>query len=380
MPLRDSGSMDAGSSPDSGQEGEAPQDGGDVTLEPGSLGYASSLVELGARGVFTVRVEVPDDAHAFVFTATPPAGDFWIGLARVDAPSGTLFPPNASRPVGQTYLPDQVSGSPGLPYSFTMPNRPELELEHGTYVVSFQVLPSSSGAVSADVTWVRGAAQPTGGRLDLLLLAFPSQGPDASSVLNDPTFVRAIEHANTLFAPAGIQIGDVAGVDVVLEATGATGEDTALLRAVLDEHVARAPTAMRVALLEHLSAGKSYGVPGAPGRPGLLRSSTIAIGPSFLSWPADIAGRLFAHEIAHQLGLSHVSEMDFSTHDQLLDTPECSPEEQLSEDDAGAALDDACDQARRNVMYWKGFSPLPLDDVYFSQDQIWVMRRSPFLR
>jgi hypothetical protein len=381
QPSRTPARMDAGAPASTGDGGAAPRYREDAILDPGSLDHADTLAELDARGAFAVRVVVPDDAHAFVLTATPPGPDFEVELSRVTGPSGTLFPPSPLVPPAQGYLPDVGSGTRGMPYSLMLPNRPELELERGVYTVIFQLWQYGTAlgvppTVSVDVTWTRGAAEPAGGRLDLLLLVIPDQEWDADRVLNDPTFTRAIEHANTLFAPAGIEIDEVAGVDLAAEAEDL---DTALLGTLLVEHAARAPTAVRLVLIEHEHPGTSFGVPGAPGRTGLYRSSAIAVGPSVLSWPADIAGRLLAHEIGHHLGLSHVTEMDHRTHDQLLDTPECEPEQPASEEDAGTAADDACAEARRNVMYWEGFHPLPLEDVHFSQDQIWVMRRSPFL-
>jgi hypothetical protein len=382
---RDLARVDGGPSSDSGDDRPEPPDApaeeeNDVILEAGSLDYASAVVELDVRGEVTVRVEVPDDAHSFVLTVTPPAGNFSIRPLRVSAPSGTIFPASVSRAEERKYVPNDHSSYPGLPYSFMLPNRPELELERGTYTATLEVVPYSPDAVSVDVTWVRGVAPPTGGRIDLLLMVFPDQGLDCLRVSKDPTLGRGTEHANRLFAPAGIEIGDVACVDVGQAGARAARDDEAPFRAVLDEHTGRSPTAMRVALMElGETTGLSFGIPGAPGRAGLLRSSMIAINPSALRWPADLVGRLLAHEIGHHLGLNHVTEEDHVRHDQLQDTPECKLDESDLDEDAGSGTEEACDEARANVMYPAGFSVLPLSDVHFSQDQIWVMRRNPFL-
>ena len=115
------------------------------------------------------------------------------------------------------------------------------------------------------------------------------------------------------------------------------------------------------------------GTPGPMGIQG-TGASGIAIAADMLMGDADKLGRTMAHEIAHYLGLFHISEGDGTVLDSLADTPECTLA-QDSNNDAQLSLDECIDFGADNLMFWATGAGHAL-----TQDQITILRRALLLR
>ena len=84
----------------------------------------------------------------------------------------------------------------------------------------------------------------------------------------------------------------------------------------------------------------------------------------------DRLAQVVAHELAHALGLLHISEPSGAQLEGLEDTPTCivdrNADDQLDEDD--------CPRAAQNLMFWSGSGST------LSADQIQRLSRSPLLK
>ena len=122
----------------------------------------------------------------------------------------------------------------------------------------------------------------------------------------------------------------------------------------------------------------------AGGIPGAIASGTGSSGMILAVQPAregssldlDALSVTLAHEVGHQLGLFHLTEIAGQPHDVLADTPECT----ATADAAGHGLSrtESCpEEATSNLMFHT--IPDNLDDLTLSAEQGLVLRRSPAL-
>ena len=84
--------------------------------------------------------------------------------------------------------------------------------------------------------------------------------------------------------------------------------------------------------------------------------------PSMHGWETDQFRVYLAHELGHLLGLGHTTEEDFTTQDQLFDTPACTLAQASQRDDAGVPLvvaDDCAGHGLENVMFWVALQTVP---------------------
>jgi hypothetical protein len=114
------------------------------------------------------------------------------------------------------------------------------------------------------------------------------------------------------------------------------------------------------------------GIPGPPAMHGTAGSG-IAVAVDMMAGNPGAFGRTLAHEIAHYLGLFHVSEADGTVLDNLDDTPECRGEQ----DHGGNGLDaqDCAEHGANNLMFWAKAPGITL-----SEQQRAVLRSNPILR
>lgn len=364
-----------------------------VLPDPGDLDYAQTTVTLGSDGVSQwLRFDVPSDAWSFVATASAADPTIKISLQSLVGPDGRLFPANPSASDSEQYDKNLAASEPGMPYAIMVPNRPELAFSRGTYEIAWRAFesltePAAVGTeLTVDVVFRRSKAEPTGGKIDLLFLIGSNALFDAKAAATDQDLQDSLRHAATLLSMAGISIGNVTYEDVnraVYEDDAGTLE-TMPVSAMLSERASEAPGAIRVIWLDdYFTAGEAMGAPGAPGRPGLARVSPGVIDlPSVHGWLTERMGLTLAHELGHLLGLAHTTEQDWSQ-DHLLDTPECTIDQVSHRDAAGAPLLDEGDcvgHGVENVMFWKSFDSVRFEQLKFSPDQSWVMRRNPFVR
>lgn len=116
--------------------------------------------------------------------------------------------------------------------------------------------------------------------------------------------------------------------------------------------------------------GISGGVPGAIGAHG-TNMSGVAIAVDTLG--LDAVEAVIQHEISHQLGLFHTSELDGFVIEPLSDTAACTAD--FDEDGDGVLSPTECREAgANNLMFWAGTG----DEL--SPQQVEILRRSPVLR
>lgn len=379
--------------PDAGRD---PLDTVVVLPDPGDLDYAATTIKLRADGASQrLRFDVPSDAWSFVASATAADPKMIITLETLVGPDGMLFPASPSAKDSQRYRPTMNASEAAMPYAIMVPNRPELAFPKGTYELQFYAwralessteLAAEGTELSVDVVFRRSKAEPSGGKIDLLFLIGSNSLFDAEAAATDPDLQDTLQHAATLLVMAGITIGKVTyeNVDRQDYEDDAGALEHAPVAAMLSEHASEAAEAIRVIWLERYDEiGIAMGIPGAPARLGLSRVSPAVMElRSRQSWESDRVGLTLAHEIGHLLGLAHTTERDWTTHDQLRDTPECTTKQATEHDDAGVPSVYAADcvgHGLDNVMFWAGFEVVPFETLNFSADQSWVMRRNPFV-
>jgi hypothetical protein len=116
--------------------------------------------------------------------------------------------------------------------------------------------------------------------------------------------------------------------------------------------------------------GISGGTPGSVGFHGSARSGVaLALDTAGL----ERADQVLFHELGHQLGLFHTSEMDGLEIEPLSDTPACTAE-QDSDGDGILHARECVDHGADNVMFWEGTGAL------LSPQQVEVLTRAPLLR
>ena len=121
--------------------------------------------------------------------------------------------------------------------------------------------------------------------------------------------------------------------------------------------------------------GISGGLPGSLGLEsvynGVLINATATLGPNLDFYRRTTAEFAF-HEINHLLGLFHTTEADFSEHDILNDTPDCSLANDIN-DNSKADADECPDGL--NPMFWE--NDLSNSKTGLTSDQKSVLRYAP---
>ncbi|HMI94249.1 MAG TPA: hypothetical protein VK509_22915, partial [Polyangiales bacterium] len=129
--------------------------------------------------------------------------------------------------------------------------------------------------------------------------------------------------------------------------------------------------------IEPLMAGRepeaeAGGIPGPPAMHGTAGSG-IAVAVDMMAGNPGQFGRTLAHEIAHYLGLFHVSEADGAVLDNLGDTSECRRAQDA--DRNGLDREDCAEHGADNLMFWAKAPGIEL-----SEQQRAVLRANPILR
>lgn len=228
------------------------------------------------------------------------------------------------------------------------PNNPASRVEPGRHILSVEGRYSSSplaapqprdGSVKVTIhARVVGDEVPETATLDLNLFFSGSDGWTAESAPTDPEFQQVLEELGEIYAQVGIEIGEVAYLDVdeeyqdIADIMSGTGDFAELLtnsaRAPLD-----GPSIFFVDRLRSIFDGGSEGggVLGISGGiPGPVHvKGTVASGVAVMSHQipgGPPVSHIFAHELGHYMGLFHTSEQNLfggpQMHDPLPDTPQ----------------------------------------------------------
>lgn len=194
---------------------------------------------------------------------------------------------------------------------------------------------------TGDLRVTRIARAVTGGLLDLNVYYVGAMGWEPEGVRGNPILSGAIDHVDTIFAPADISIGDVRQIAIggALPARGVYHDnpDNPNRGFAMLSHFGA--TWLEFPDLQRLSAGAdnvaanvffvrdiedvqalSGGIPGALGMHG-TGSSGIVIETSGMGGAVEL-GRKLAHELGHHLGLFHTKELSGEVWSPITDIPD----------------------------------------------------------
>jgi hypothetical protein len=228
--------------------------------------------------------------------------------------------------------------------------------------------------------------------LDLDLYLVGASGLQAASIALDPDFVAVLDEMRRLFALAGLEIDRVRPYDVeeslvdryrLVRDPEQLGELLELTVDPLDRdgEDRRDPMTVNIVMVDDIMlrdgreiVGQSGLLPGPPGLHGTPYSGVIVETVDLREEPKFLA-MILAHEVSHYLGLRHTTELfdanlAFGNTDPLDDTPECP--------DVVAVMDDCPDF--ENLMYPLAPPYRDPGETVLSEDQGWVLRRSPLVR
>jgi hypothetical protein len=119
--------------------------------------------------------------------------------------------------------------------------------------------------------------------------------------------------------------------------------------------------------------GISGGIPGPPSINTLPHGGVI-LSLAHMGEDSSTFGETLAHEAGHYLGLFHLSESEGTSHDPLLDTPECSAKE-FGVGETGETSTSICETAGAdNFMFWTAGD---VKQRKITADQSWVLLRHP---
>jgi hypothetical protein len=345
------------------------------------------------RGVVRLGFDAPDDAVSFVVTLEPEATPRAIQLIEVRGPDGLLWSalepgPHPFEPLARGNLNDFV------PYSVMLPSAPELPLASGRYELALRVGSDDALTVRGDVVFKRAPADPAGA-LAIAVWFVEGAGIDAEGAASNARLAEGLSAFAEILAAAGVELTQTVFRDLTGQGAAALAgldddaETAELLARLAAEDEAASERALHFVFVASIEAGagktvrgKTTGLPGPPAHPELARRGAVIIAIDTLPVSARRIGEMLAHEAGHYLGLRHTSEFDGLRHDPLADTPECPAERSSVTSSDGTKLlsaEDCVDLDGANLLF---YTPpqraLSQDEI--SEDQAFVLRRSPLLR
>lgn len=305
-------------------------EGGGQLVEPvlmpgGALDFGS--VRVGDAGRLTLAFDLPAHAPPFVVVVDPLPEGGRVGLRSLRGPGDELlFEAGAGGP----FVPAQVrNDSDVFPFTMMLPTAPQLLPAAGRYEVELEVAPGTH-------VWPAVILQePPSGRQPMLRSALwvtGAGGIDGASVRADAALVAAMAEVGEIFASAGVDVGAIDVFDLRVGSAALeirSDEDLLVLSELIDPTLAMPINIVFVESIEiggQPMRGRTTSVPLPPMRTGRGHRGVVAIALDMLPGEPERIAELWAHELAHALGLRHTSELDGLAHDPLADTPECPPE------------------------------------------------------
>ena len=326
-----------------------------------------------------LQLEVPDDAVSALIRC----GDFG------DTALGSLW--TLVDPTGKTIWDGDTEPDEGIRSEFLgndamvlLPQSPRAPLLPGTYTLNFWISRDNVGSLDCEAVLRHHevAERPV---LDLELVFVGVPGLDATSARNHKGFKRFLGRIDALMDDSDMALdvtlkdfeGDVDRFSVVDISDDDTSEFQALLAQASPDDAHRI-TVFLVQEIANASAGGatvlgiSGGPPGAAGLSGTSHSGLVVTALDLDARPDDVA-RIFTHELGHFLGLFHTTEKSGGAHDVVHDTPQCDDDQ----DGDGIVTSTECRGiGPDNIMWWTLRPGIPS----FSEDQKWVLHRSPAAR
>jgi hypothetical protein len=343
--------------------------------------------------VYFPASEVGDSTFAFVADGgDAPDIDFY-----------DVFSPSDEELISDTMVGVDPIGENGAQFpgrsvaTLLLPNQPAVYLEEGDYTVRV-----TSHQESADVRlWGIRKIDPdlTHGTLALNVTFVGIPGITAATAPDDAVMTAIHDRMQDIYVQAGITLDPIrfydASVDLAdhefLDAVdgpdvNGNGQDDEM-----DELFASsaglpddAVNVFWVTDAGAIAGGIAGSIPGPPGINGTLHSGVV-VAAHDVFWDdvpnPDLVvylGTALSHEMGHQLGLFHTTERTGFTHDSLLDTAECQPEND-QDGDHYLQPDECADQDGANLMFPQTDFRDPSPPVV-SQSQAYVLNVNPLVR
>jgi hypothetical protein len=349
-----------------------------------------------------IRVGGGGLSRTLEFVPSADARSFVIVARHVTDPATLLMVQGLTAPGGQQLIdyanptrgPIPTYPSPSA-LSVLVPNRDTLALASGRYRFSLAAWqPGFSGPAPVGEAWVSVLENRRGStatqRLDLNLWFVGTTGLSAATAPDHPRFAKVMARFVRILEGAGVALGEVRYFDV-------TGPDADRYRIVdtsdgweLDEHdalIALSGTlpadnkGVSLFFVEGFTGigllGKAGGIPGPPLVHGTSTSGVVVSLADYLSGRNLVAAErstadTMAHELGHQLGLFHTSEMDGRAFDPISDTGECAADGFDQNGDGLMAPSECVGRGGDNLMFWTSAW-----DVRVSEGQRLVVSHNP---
>jgi hypothetical protein len=288
-----------------------------------------------------------------------------------DASGGTVYDDTVNPPSDPTSARSWYSGSSPSTGVMTLPNTSKAlhesssggyasgswQLTVGDYAYECPHTQGCSGGTGAshyDVTVITKPLTPTTGTVDIGIYLVTST-TTASKALTDPAVGRFLGTLSTLYARAGLCLGNITFYDAPAWAksrfaTGVSADQTGPC-SELDQMftLAQAGSSLNFFFVDSISQGSGGGlgsvvgldgtIPGPSSVGGTIHSGAVvnasdlgagqplqaACGPAlnFRGCGADTVAYITAHEGGHWMGLYHTTEAPGSFYDPISDTPIC---------------------------------------------------------
>jgi len=265
-----------------------------------------------------------------------------------------------------------------------LPQSPRAPLVAGTYTLNFWIGRDNLGKVDCEAL-IRHHEVVEAPVLELDLVFVGVPGLDAQGTKKHKGYQKFLARVEDLLADSGVSIdvsvsdfqGDVDRFRIVNLSDDEPTEFHALLAQAAPSEPHRITVFMVHEIVNGTAGGAtilgvSGGPPGAAGMPGTTHSGLVVTAMDLDHRPHDVA-RIFTHELGHFLGLFHTTEKTGSDHDLVHDTPQCTADD----DGDGVVNSSECTgYGPDNIMWWT----LRPGDPTFTEDQKWVLHRSPAAR
>jgi hypothetical protein len=278
--------------------------------------------------------------------------------------------------------------------SAVLPVTPDTTPRAGRYRFRFiKDGPTRFVRVRASIKTSNRAEAPATARLDANIVFVGVDGLTAASAPRDAAFKAVLSELNTLFALAGVTLGelrmcdlpvaDAARLSIIDTTEGPDNELSRLfeLSGQAERWGCRAAPSLTWFLVDEIQGGRdgytilgvAGGIPGPPALAGTGHSG-VAVTMAGYTRQARRVALTMAHEAGHYLGLFHTTEAEATLFDPLTDTPQC---ERPRDDNGDGLLDygECRGVGAENLMFWAAGG---VEDI--SPHQGFVMRRNPGLR